>query len=263
MSRKCKPGCTCARHSISPEARRKVADALRGRPKSAEHRAKLAAANRKSPLSDAEFWAKADRTEGCWEWLGTRWANGYGRIGDKKAHRIAWERANGRPIPTGMLVCHRCDNPPCVNPAHLYLGTHRDNVRDRMERERGQRGTDVNTAKLTEEQVHEIRARCDRGEVHRTVAADFGISQVMVSLIARRKSWAWLPNRTQPPSGAEQQRQRDAKAAAGRKRAWTPERRAKQSVVTSERNKGNAYSRGRKLSAEHRAKISAARRKKS
>lgn len=132
-----------------------------------------------------------------------------------------------------------------------------------MERERGQRGTDVNTAKLTEEQVHEIRARCDRGEVHRTVAADFGISQVMVSLIARRKSWAWLPNRTQPPSGAEQQRQRDAKAAAGRKRAWTPERRAKQSVVTSERNKGNAYSRGRKLSAEHRAKISAARRKKS
>jgi hypothetical protein len=105
---------------------------------------------------------------------------------------MSWEFENG-PVPKGLCVLHRCDNPPCVNPAHLYVGTHRQNARDRSLRNRGVRGRRVNTNKLTEAQVLEIRALCDAGERQAHVARRFGITQTMVSHIARRNSWAWLP----------------------------------------------------------------------
>lgn len=70
----------------------------------------------------------------CWCWKGQRDKKGYGRIwkdGKKKAaHRVSWELVNDDPIPDGMHVCHRCDNPPCVRPSHLFLGTHSDNMKD-------------------------------------------------------------------------------------------------------------------------------------
>lgn len=76
---------------------------------------------------------------GCWEWSGTRNSGGYGDIRvdcrTTKAHRYSWEIHNG-PIPAGMLVCHKCDNPPCVNPSHLFLGTARDNVNDMIKKGR-------------------------------------------------------------------------------------------------------------------------------
>src|SRR5262245_6642261 len=85
---------------------------------------------------------------GCWEWQGRRSRDGYGRMTitesrrphTRPAHRVAWEHFNG-PIPENMLVCHKCDNPPCINPAHLFLGTHRDNFRDMREKGRSATGS--------------------------------------------------------------------------------------------------------------------------
>jgi hypothetical protein len=70
-----------------------------------------------------------DATDDCWVWNGTCWEKGYGRLGDKRAHRVMWAIVNG-PIPPGLQVLHHCDNPPCVRPEHLFLGTQLDNMRD-------------------------------------------------------------------------------------------------------------------------------------
>lgn len=85
------------------------------------------------PLAD-RFWAKVDISGDCWLWSGAIYAeSGYGRLSFQRkalgAHRVAWQLVNG-PIPDGMLVCHRCDNPPCVRADHLFLGTQSDNIAD-------------------------------------------------------------------------------------------------------------------------------------
>lgn len=99
---------------------------------------------------------RTDRTGSCWLWTGAKHGDGYGLILFKgkhyRAHRAAWEAANGEPPPADMSVMHTCDNPACVNPAHLRLGTHTENMHDMQRKGRG-RGK----AKLTPDQVREIR----------------------------------------------------------------------------------------------------------
>jgi hypothetical protein len=128
----------------------------------------------------------------CWEWKGGRHSKGYGQFGNPtdKAHRVAWEFYRG-PIPDGIHVLHACDNPPCVNPNHLFLGTNLDNVKDKMAKGRGHtvRGTDAGTNILSEEAVRQIRTDQRKQDV---IAAEYGVAQTTVSAIKRRINWAWL-----------------------------------------------------------------------
>jgi hypothetical protein len=87
------------------------------------------------------FWERVPNrpADECWMWTGPRWWDGYGRAGNRGAHRLSWIIAFG-PIPDGLHVCHRCDAPLCVNPAHLFLGTNEDNRRDMLRKARHAHG---------------------------------------------------------------------------------------------------------------------------
>lgn len=82
------------------------------------------------------FERRFEKGDGCWEWKGAKTKAGYGWFSAKIASRISWEIYRGK-IPKDMLVCHKCDNPPCVNPDHLFLGTHKDNTLDMIKKGRG------------------------------------------------------------------------------------------------------------------------------
>lgn len=134
----------------------------------------------------------------CWEFQGFRDSRGYGRlnVGGRPvpAHRVAWEAEHG-PIPDGQLVCHHCDNPPCCNVAHLFLGTVADNNADMRAKGRArgnrQRGEQSPSARLSDEAVATIRARYAEGGVtQRALGAEFGVTQAQVSNIVRGRQRA-------------------------------------------------------------------------
>lgn len=139
------------------------------------------------------FWDKVKKGKGCWEWTAAN-SRGYGkfRLGGKTlaAHRVSYEWANG-PIPDGLVVMHTCDNPPCVRPAHLRLGTHGDNAvdRDRKGRARQLAGEAHPRARLTDEDVEEIRRRRKAGETYRELAEAFGVSRVHAGDVANGRRW--------------------------------------------------------------------------
>jgi hypothetical protein len=137
---------------------------------------------------------------GCWVWAGIRKPHtartyAFVKIGDARwlAHRLSYATFTG-PIPPGMFVCHHCDNPPCVNPAHLFLGTSEENTADRHRKGRDARGERQGPAKLNEEKVREIRALLAKGEKQRDVARRFGVSQRAVQFIHSRRHWAHVPD---------------------------------------------------------------------
>lgn len=143
-----------------------------------------------------------DRDTGCWVWTGATNEAGYGAIwkdGDERAapaHRVAYEIFVG-PIPEGLFVCHHCDNPPCVNPEHLFVGDAKDNADDMMAKGRGPdtvppvlRGEDAHTSKLTEAEVMEIRASDEGLDV---LAERYGVGAAQVCAVRTGRSWEHLP----------------------------------------------------------------------
>lgn len=147
------------------------------------------------------FWGKVEVTPGCWLWMGARDTNGYGNFylagRTTKAHRFALETVCG-PLGIGMQACHRCDNPPCVRPDHLFPGTALENQRDSVTKgrslspgpRRASRGEDRWSAKVNAVQVAELRALYATGEWRqRDLGIRFGIGQAQVSRIVNGRKW--------------------------------------------------------------------------
>jgi hypothetical protein len=131
--------------------------------------------------------------DGCWEWRGRRNRDGYGmicRLGRQDlVHRVFYRERVGS-IPEGLYVCHRCDNPPCVNPEHLFLGTHRDNMNDMEAKGRRSRGERHWRSEVTEGDVRDIRrAYADGGHTTRSLAARYGVASPTIHSIVTRKTW--------------------------------------------------------------------------
>ena len=157
------------------------------------------------------FWAKVDirASDECWPWTASTRRGGYGQFTisygpNLPTHRTAYALTHG-PIPRGMCVCHRCDNPPCCNPSHLFLGTRAENNADRARKGRNgdastsgfrtnaPRGEKNVKAKLTEAQVLEIRRVVANGTTQAEISRQYGISSGAVSFLVRGINWKHLP----------------------------------------------------------------------
>lgn len=147
---------------------------------------------------ERRFWENVEFTETCWIWHGSLGRKDYGRIKvygkAMSAHRYAWELLKGR-ILDGLWVLHNCpggDNPRCVNPGHLYLGTFLDNIKDAHQKHQFQRGEEVHTAKLSEYQVKEIRStweKAGRPFRHGIKAERYGVGLAQIGNILHRRTW--------------------------------------------------------------------------
>jgi len=140
------------------------------------------------------FWSHVNKTDYCWEWTASKYPFGYGcfKANGKKfgAHRFSWILANG-PILYYLFVLHKCDNPSCVNPDHLFLGTQRANMRDRMKKWRHVYGEKSKASKLTESQVFDIWKN-KNSENAGIVAKRYNVSRSCIQAIWVGKNWRWL-----------------------------------------------------------------------
>lgn len=141
------------------------------------------------------FWSKVIKTETCWNWTAaTNCGYGSFRIAGKSvsAHRLSYIWAYKVVLSKSTYICHKCDNRKCVNPEHLFLGTHADNMLDMINKNRqsAPKGENHNKAKLKESQVIEIRKLYNTKIFTQEQLADkFGVDQTLISLISRNKIW--------------------------------------------------------------------------
>lgn len=144
------------------------------------------------------FWSKVDKSSdgGCWQWTASKMHRGYGQfrhvsadgsVRVVRAHRLAWELSVG-PISDGLHVLHKCDNRACVNPDHMMLGTNADNMRDKVQKGRQQRGERVHAAKLDEDRVRLIRA-LGKTAKSADLSRMFGVCANQIQKILQHKAW--------------------------------------------------------------------------
>ncbi len=130
---------------------------------------------------------------GCWLWRGMVVGSGYGMVRFERklypAHRLAWKLFRGEIAP-GLVVCHKCDVRTCVNPEHLFLGTHAENMKDMQQKGRSPHGDKHSRSKLTSEQVRRIKAMLAEGFMRMSdIAREFGVTHATIGCIARGTSW--------------------------------------------------------------------------
>jgi len=151
---------------------------------------------------EERFWEKVDKNckNGCWEWLASDNQDGYGRFiingRAEQAHRVSWGLYYGE-IPVGLCVLHHCDNPKCVRPDHLFLGTKGDNMQDMRDKNRhgGNVGENNGRSKLSALDVADIKELYDTGNYfQRDLAVTFGVSQTSISRIVLGESWSHTVN---------------------------------------------------------------------
>ena len=146
-----------------------------------------------------DFWDSVNIDSGtnCWEWTGpvmsgTGYGNAHINGRAVSPHRYVYESYYGA-IPSGKLVCHECDNRLCCNPSHLFLGSHKDNTRDAISKDRLAKGERHGRAKLKESDILSIRDIWNNGNYgEREIGEMFGITQSMVSMIIHKRKWGWL-----------------------------------------------------------------------
>lgn len=142
------------------------------------------------------FWEKVllDDDDKCWEYIGPITSGGYGKITNKgkgfPAHRFSWMIRYGK-IPNGLCVLHKCDNPPCVNPKHLFLGTYKDNAQDKIKKHRCNfKGTNNGRAKLDWNKVNKIRELWITGNYTKVgLGKLFGVSDTTIGMIIKNQIW--------------------------------------------------------------------------
>lgn len=152
---------------------------------------------------EERFWSKVDKKsdDECWNWLASTHRKGYGQInlGDRgkgmiSSHRLSWIIHYGE-IPNDMHVLHKCDNPKCVNPKHLFLGTNIDNVRDMKQKGRTRKGENHWNSKLTEKDVMEIKTSYipwNRNYSLSALAKRFGVDVGTIHAIVIGRNWKWV-----------------------------------------------------------------------
>lgn len=142
------------------------------------------------------FWKRVDKTGECWLWTGAlnQYGYGYYRYGGSVwgSHRFAYYLAYGK-NPEGYVVRHTCDNPACVRPEHLQLGTHADNVRDRVKRGRSARGSANGRSKLKEKDIPVIRARLKEGDGMSVIAREYKVDPASIRHIRDGRNWKHVP----------------------------------------------------------------------
>lgn len=138
------------------------------------------------------FWKKVIKLKNCWEWKSCKGTNFYGHYYKMPAHRFSYLICVGK-IPDGLIVCHKCDNPPCVNPDHLFLGTKKDNGRDMSIKGRSTRGNKNASCKLTEEDIYKIKNLQKQGYGRKRLSKLFPqVSSSQIARILRGENWGWL-----------------------------------------------------------------------